>query len=156
MKAIGQVANGWQWSGIFEAETGTPFSVLMPCATINAQGNNCRPNRIASGELPSDQRSVALWFNPAAFVTPSPAAYGNAGRNILRAPGLVNTDMALSRSFRWSNNDTRRVQIRWEVFNALNHTNLGVPIHSTDSPALGSITSAASARMIQLGARLEF
>ncbi len=156
LKAIGEIAKGWQWSGIFEAETGTPFSVLMPCATINAQGNNCRPNRISSGELPSDQRSIALWLNPAAFVTPSPAAYGNAGRNILRAPGLVNSDMALARSFRWSNNDTRRVQIRWEVFNAFNHTNLGVPIHSTDSPALGSITSAGPARVIQLGARFEF
>jgi hypothetical protein len=155
-QAISQVARGWQWSGIFEAETGTPFSVLMPCATINAQGNNCRPNRLSSGELPSGQRSVALWFNPAAFVTPSPAAYGNAGRNILRAPGLVNADLALSRSFHWSNNDRRRVQIRWEVFNALNHTNLGVPIHSTDSPALGSITSAGAARVIQLGARFEF
>jgi hypothetical protein len=155
-KPLAGATRGWQWSGIFEAETGTPFSVLMPCATINAQGNNCRPNRLSSGELASDQRSVALWFNPAAFVTPSPAAYGNAGRNILRAPGLVNTDMALSRSFHWSSNDSRRLQIRWEVFNALNHTNLGVPIHSTDSPALGSITSAGAARVIQLGARLEF
>jgi hypothetical protein len=69
---------------------------------------------------------------------------------------MTNTDLALSRSFRWNESERRRVQIRWEVFNAFNHTNLGVPIHSTDSPALGSITSAGSARVIQLGARLEF
>jgi hypothetical protein len=154
--AAGKAADGWQVSGIFETETGTPFSVLMPCAVINAQGDNCRPNRLSSGELPADQRSVNLWFNPAAFATPSPAAYGNAGRNILRAPGTTNSDLALSRSFRWNESERRRLQIRWEVFNALNHTNLGVPIHSTDSPALGSITSAAPARVIQLGARLEF
>jgi hypothetical protein len=155
-RALGELSGGWQVSGIFEAATGTPFSVLMPCAAINAQGNNCRPNRLSPGELPSDQRSVNLWFSPAAFATPSPAAYGNAGRNILRTPGSTNADLALSRSFPWSESARRRLQIRWEVFNALNHTNFGVPIHSTDSPALGSITSAAPARVIQLGARLEF
>jgi hypothetical protein len=52
--------------------------------------------------------------------------------------------------------ETHRLQIRSEFFNALNHTNFGLPVHSTDSPALGTITSAAPARVIQLGARLEF
>ena len=65
--ALGIIASGWQLSGIFESATGTPFSVLMPCAAINAQGNNCRPNRLLSGDLPAGQRSVNLWFNPAAF-----------------------------------------------------------------------------------------
>ena len=150
------ILGGWQLSGIFGAQTGSPFSVLMPCAAINSQGNNCRPNVIGSGALPSDQRSIAEWFNTAAFVTPSPQAYGDAGRNILRGPGSTNIDMALSRSFQWSGTETRRLQIRSEFFNALNHTNFGLPVHSTDSPALGTITSAAPARVIQLGARLEF
>jgi hypothetical protein len=150
------VLGGWQLSGIFGAQTGSPFSVLMPCAAINAQGNNCRPNVIGSGALPSDQRSIAEWFNTSAFVTPSPQAFGDAGRNILRGPGSTNIDMALSRSFQWSGTETRRLQIRSEFFNALNHTNFGLPVHSTDSPALGTITSAAPARVIQLGARLEF
>jgi hypothetical protein len=148
------ILGGWQLSGVFVAETGSPFSVLMPCATINAQGNNCRPNVIGSGELPSDQRSIAEWFNTSAFVTPSPQAYGDAGRNILRGPGSTNMDLGLSRSLRWM--ESRRLQIRSEFFNALNHTNFGLPVHSTDSPALGTITSAAPARVIQFGARLEF
>jgi hypothetical protein len=147
---------GWQLSGVFTAETGTPFSVVMPCAAVNSEGNNCRPNQIASGELPADQRSVSEWFNTAAFVVPSPQAYGNAGRNILRGPGTMNLDAALSKSFSWGKIETRRTQIRSEFFNATNHTNLGIPQNSTDSPALGTITSAAPARVIQLGVRLEF
>jgi hypothetical protein len=150
------ILGGWQLSGIFGAQTGSPFSVLMPCAAINAQGNNCRPNVVGSGALLSDQRSIAEWFNTSAFVTPSPQAFGDAGRNILRGPGSTNIDMALSRSFQWSSVETRRLQIRSEFFNALNHTNFGLPVHSTDSPALGTITSAAPARVIQMGARLEF
>jgi len=148
------IFGGWQLSGVFVAQSGSPFSVVMPCATINAQGNNCRPNVIGNGALPSDQRSIAEWFNTSAFVTPSPQAYGNAGRNILRGPGTTTMDVGLSRSFKWM--ETRRLQIRSEFFNALNHTNFGLPVHSTDSPALGTITSAAPARVIQIGARLEF
>jgi len=153
---VNGVLGGWQLSGILTAQSGTPFSVLMNCADINAQGNNCRPNRISSGVLPSGQQSINQWFNTAAFVIPTTPEYGDAGRNILRAPGVNNIDLALSKSFPWGSLETRRIQIRSEFFNTLNHTNLGVPVNSIDSPAFGTITSAAPGREIQLGARLEF
>jgi hypothetical protein len=153
---VNYALGGWQLSGILTAESGTPFSVLMNCADINAEGNNCRPNRIASGALPSGQQSINEWFNTAAFAIPSTPEYGSAGRNILRAPGLNDLDVAMSKSFPWGSVETRRLQIRTEFFNALNHTNLGVPVNSIDSPAFGTITSSLPGREIQLGARLEF
>jgi hypothetical protein len=151
---VNAALGGWQVSGILTAQSGTPFSVLMNCADINAQGDNCRPNRIASGSLA--QPSINAWFNTAAFVIPSTPEYGDAGRNILRSPGLNDIDLALSKSFPWGSAESRRLQIRTEFFNALNHTNLGVPVNSIDSPAFGTITSAGPGREIQLGARLEF
>jgi hypothetical protein len=154
--AVNGLVAGWQISGVITAQSGSPFSVLMNCADVNAQGNNCRPNRTASGELPADQRSIAEWFDKAAFVIPSPQAYGNAGRNILLGPGTQNFDLGLSRSFPFGKIETRRVQIRAEFFNALNHTNFGLPVTSIDSPSFGSITSSSAAREIQLGARVEF
>ena len=99
-----RVAGGWQLSNVFQVESGTPFSVLMTCADVNAQGNNCRPNRISSGVIPADQRSISEWFSPQAFVIPSPAAYGDAGRNILRGPGSATIDGALAKSFTWGGN----------------------------------------------------
>jgi Carboxypeptidase regulatory-like domain/TonB dependent receptor/TonB-dependent Receptor Plug Domain len=150
------VLGGWQLSGILTAESGTPFSVLMSCADINAEGDNCRPNLISSSALPSAQRSINEWFNTAAFAIPSTPEYGSAGRNILRAPGLNDVDLGLSKSFSLGSVETRRLQIRSEFFNALNHTNLGVPVNSIDSPAFGTITSSLPGREIQLGARLEF
>jgi hypothetical protein len=147
---------GWRLSGILTAQSGTPFSVLMSCADIHAQGDNCRPNRVASGALPSGQQSINEWFNTGAFVIPSTPEYGDAGRNILRAPGLNDIDLAMSKSFSLGSVETRRLQIRSEFFNALNHTNLGVPVNSIDSPAFGTITSSLPGREIQLGARLEF
>ena len=52
--------------------------------------------------------------------------------------------------------ERRRLQLRAEFFNALNHTNFGLPLNSIDSPAFGTITSALPAREVQFGARLEF
>jgi len=155
--ALGKsVFGGWQLSGILTAETGPPFSVTMACADVNAEGDNCRPNRIASGELPSGQQSINEWFNTAAFVIPSTPKYGSAGRNILRGPGTTNLDFALSKSIPLGEAERRRLQIRAEFFNVLNHANFGLPQTSIDSPAFGTITSAAAGRQIQLGARLEF
>lgn len=156
LSVLRSVMRGWQLSGILTAETGTPFSILMACADVNAEGNNCRPNRLANGALPSSSQSIARWFDTTAFAIPSPQAWGNAGRNILRGPGAINLDFGLSRSIRLSESSSRRLQIRGEFFNALNHTNFGLPQNSIDSPAFGAIASSAPARQIQLGARLEF
>jgi hypothetical protein len=153
---VNGVLGGWQLSGILTAESGTPFSVLMSCADINAQGDNCRPNVIGNTALPEGGQSINQWFNTAAFAIPSVPEYGDAGRNILRAPGVNDIDLAMSKSFPWGGVETRRLQIRSEFFNALNHTNLGVPVNSIDSPAFGSITSAGPGREIQFGVRLEF
>jgi hypothetical protein len=153
---VNGVLGGWQLSGILTAQSGTPFSVMMNCADINAEGDNCRPNRISSGALPSGQQSINEWFNTAAFVIPSTPEYGNAGRNILFGPGLNDIDIAMSKSFPLGSVETRHLQIRSEFFNALNHTNLGIPVNSIDSPAFGTITSSLPGREIQLGARLEF
>jgi hypothetical protein len=147
------VLGGWQMSGILTAETGTPFSVLMACADVNAQGNNCRPDLVGNAAGPD---TINEWFNTAAFAIPPIPAYGNAGRNILRSPATNNIDFGLSRSFPLGESETRRIQVRSEFFNALNHTNFGVPVNSIDSPAFGTITSASPGREIQLGARLEF
>lgn len=155
-KLINGILGGWQLSGIFLAEGGTPFSPLMSCADVNAQGNDCRPNVIGSTTLPSGAPSINKWFDTSAFIIPSSPTWGDAGRNILRAPGTDNIDAALSRSLRWGDVETRRVQIRSEFFNTLNHTNLGIPVNSIDSPAFGTITSSLPARQIQVGARLEF
>lgn len=146
----------WQISGIFVAQSGSPFTILMPCAVINAEGNNCRPDRLSGGALPSDRQSIDRWFDIAAFAIPAAKVYGNAGRNILRGPGSLNVDLGLSRSIAWGESSVRRLQFRAESFNLLNRANFGLPVHDMNSPAFGAISTSAPARVIQLGLRLEF
>jgi hypothetical protein len=150
------VWGGWQISGIFEAQSGAPFSVLMPCAAVNAEGNNCRPDVLREAALDASERSLSRWFDKTAFAIPSPQAYGNAGRNLLRGPGMSNFDAAVSKSFPWSRSERHLLRIRGEFFNLVNHANFGLPVHSTDSPAIGTITSAGPGRVIQWSARMDF
>ena len=50
-----------------------------------------------------------------------------------------------------------KLQLRAELFNALNHTNLGTPNRFVNTPQFGTITEAAtSGRETQLNARITF
>ena len=49
--------------------------------------------------LPIDQRTIARWFNIAAFTAPGPQQFGNTGRNILRGPGTAQADLSLFKDF---------------------------------------------------------
>jgi hypothetical protein len=155
---------GWQFSPILIVQGGLPLTIVQS-GLLNLGGNrNSRPNRIANGTLPSDQRSVNRWFDTNAFVTlqtdPTLAgfvpfqAFGNSGVGILRGPGLANLDFSLSKEFRVS--ERQLFQFRAEFFNAFNHTNLGIPSITIGS-GFGQITTTATpARQIQFGLKYRF
>lgn len=96
-----------------------------------------------------------------------PASVGTLGRNTTREPSEFNLDLAIARTFRLG--ERPRFELRGEAFNFLNHTNfngastaLAVqadPVTGRaifNSPGFGLITSAKSARFVQLVARFEF
>ena len=82
-------------------------------------------------------------------------AYGNSGVGVLRGPGLFNVDFNLSKNFALSEKYT--LQFRSEFFNALNHTNLGVPGVNISSGGFGAVSQTSTeARIIQFALKLRF
>lgn len=155
---------GWDFSPIVTAEDGLPLTVVQ-AQLLNLGSNRVsRPNRLANGALPADQRTVNQWFDPSAFsilqTDPTKAgfvpdqAFGNSGVGILRGPSLVTFDFNLAKEFRRS--ERQMLQFRTEFFNALNHTNLGIP-NITMGSGFGQITTTATpARQIQFGMKYRF
>jgi hypothetical protein len=162
-RAADLLLGGWEFSPILTAQTGLALT-MNQSQTVNIGGERrSRPNRIADGNLPDSQRTVDQWFDTSAFVqlsaTPGQAGFvpnqifGNSGVGIVRGPGLVNLDFNLAKEFSiW---ERVSVQFRAEFFNALNHTNFGVP-GVTQGAGFGQIVSAADARIIQFGLKLLF
>lgn len=151
---LSALARNWQLSGIFSAQTGQPFTVT---SSTDPTGTNttARPNRVREGSLPPDQRDPTHWFDTTAFVAPICPCFGNSGRNILRAPGLVNADLGLSRDFVF--HERFRLHFRCEAFNLANHPNFGLPAMAIGSPGVGIIGSVVTPeRQIQLAMKLHF
>jgi len=93
-------------------------------------------------------------FNTAAFREPAAGTFGNAPRNVIINPGEMQWDLAVFKNF--SLGGTRRVQLRGEAFNFINHPNLGGIEVNPLSGNFGRITSKGGSRDIQLSVRFVF
>ena len=118
--------------------------------TLNRQD---RPNVI--GDPNFDNPTPQAWWNRAAFQIPALGTYGNAGRNTLRGPSLVNLDFALFKNFPYGDNK-ELVQFRAEIFNLTNTPQFLLPNRTVDNVAFGTVSRARDPRQIQLSLRMSF
>jgi hypothetical protein len=152
--ALSMLARNWEVAGIFAIQTGQQFTATLS-TDPSGTGTTAHPNRIGDGSLTSDHRGPLHWFDTTAFAAPLCFCFGNSGRNILRGPGMVNTDFALSRNFMWR--EHFRLQLRAEAFNLFNHPNFGLPGMVIGSPTAGIIGSVTNPeRQVQLAMKVYF
>lgn len=150
-RVLNVIAGDWQVNGIVTLRSGQPFTPNMGFSAANT--GDPRPDRIADGNLPSDRRSAANWFDKGAFQAPTPFNFGNAGRNILIGPGGSNVDLSVFKQFpmRWLG-ELGEVQFRAEAFNGFNHPQFDIPNTRVDLPQGATITAlAAPMREMQFG-----
>jgi len=194
---------GWQVSGTVFWHSGLPFSVLSAPYTANGhgivQGSGPQYASVVSGvplyernPIPGlTQAGTVQWLNPDAFVStvdPSTGAcnggdnaancqFGNLGRNALRGPDFVWSDLYLTKWFQLK--ERLKLRIDGQFFNVFNHPNFGLPVvvnagipgkpsTQTGFGAIGYPTSPptgllgvglggdSSPRMVAFQARLEF
>ncbi len=153
---------GFDVSGIITAQSGQAFTPMLSSDNSNTgnSGGNFgidRPNLLRDPTLST--RSPQAWFNVSAFAVPPLYSWGNAGRNILRGPGLLTTDFSLRRTFSFADSFAEKVSLLGEIqaFNLMNRANFNVPNAFADQPAtFGRIFSAKAPRTIQLALRIRF
>ena len=83
-----------------------------------------------------------------------PRASATPRRNILLEPGLQKWDIAFIKRTPITSRLTS--EIRGELFNAFNHTNLGPPGEVIGTDTAGLITFGGGGRDVQLAAKFEF
>jgi hypothetical protein len=152
---LGWILGNWQTTGVLQMQTGTPIAITAACNFAGAQGYGCQAVRLSSGAATSGQ-SMAEWFKTAAFVNPAAYSFGTDSRTepSWRNPGTFNWDMAMSR---WQPiRERMRVQFRADIYNILNHPNLGAPTASVTSSTFGEILTKSGNRTMTMSLRLEF
>jgi hypothetical protein len=153
---LGAILGGWKLSGNFNAQKGLPLPISCPASTLQqtvfpnagvvATESGGRCNLIGDPHFSghrSKSQQIADWINPAAFepaygsdpnfwanydpTDPRAWTFGDMKprTDAIRGPGFWNLDSSLMKDFHLT--EARYVEFRWEVFNALNHQNLGLP-----------------------------
>ncbi len=102
----------------------------------------------------ADERTPARFFNTAAFQLQAAGTFGNTGRNTINGPNYKSLDLALLKSVPLAGE--HRLQLRLEVFNALNNVNFLIPNRNFGTPQFGTVTAARDARSMQLGVKYLF
>lgn len=170
-----QVAGGWRVSTVFQWHSGVPFTPVIQGSVADgidpgldpalANGTTLYPQLVGNPKLSSP--TLGEWFNPAAFANPASGTFGSSGRNTLIGPGFTDVDFSVGKVFPLPF-ESMRLEIRADMYNALNHVNYNNPDANVGytsagvlaDPAAGTITGPAAynsnMRIIQLGVHLTF
>jgi hypothetical protein len=157
-RAANWMLGGWELGGIFNVRSGLPFSVLIggdPLGTNNSDGGSY-PNRLTGSACTTAVNPGKVdYINVTCFGLPSPTGavtaaqcapfgasagapipgtcanlQGNAGRNSLIGPGLINFDSSLFKNNYIGHSERFNLQFRAELFNTFNHTNFNSPTNN--------------------------
>jgi len=128
----GRLGEGWQIGSVVTALTGRPWTALLSSGA-DESGQDLvyqRPN--CTGVKPvyqfSDPNSPTITNTPAVFSIPAPNTIGTCGRNAFRGPEFTQWDFNLNKTTKIT--ERMSLQLRFEVFNLLNHPNFN-PIPSS-------------------------
>jgi hypothetical protein len=144
------VLGGWRYSDVTDIQSGFPVD---PGNSYPWGGMASRPNRVP-GVSVAGPKTIAEWFNTAAFSQPAPGYFGNAAPGSIRGPGFIGFDMALYKDFKIFERHT--LQFRTEAFNVFNHTNFNSVNAGIGGGGAGTITGARDPRVFEFALRYQF
>lgn len=147
---------GWQINGIFQAQSGQPFTPLsgvdsnrngdsagdrtiLNSGGIPGTGSAVRAINAAGQTVTSGSASTVAYvaINPnAQYIQAGLGAIATAGRNTLRSRGFSRTDMSLLKNFRFG--ETMNVQFGAEIFDVFNHRPVTIGIYNPQAIAIGA------------------
>ncbi|MEO7649720.1 MAG: hypothetical protein ABIZ80_04580, partial [Bryobacteraceae bacterium] len=149
------IAGGWSVNSLLTLQKGYYITPIIATDRLDVGSTtSSRPDVLRSPNLDAGERTPQRWFDTTAFTTPAAFRYGNAGRSIIEAPGYMNLDLSILRSFRVT--EGSRLEFRYEIFNSLNHTNFSLPGTTFGTAAFGVIGSAFESRDMQFGLKFYF
>jgi hypothetical protein len=191
-RLVSWAASGWELGTIFRVQDGTPFTPTfgtdgdplglnssdpydfpnrltgLGCDSLTNPGNSNRYIKTECFAVPTAPSAAFYSANCDPSKGTFPQCFnlrGNAGRNIIIGPGLLNLDFSLFKNnYVKAISENFNVQFRAEIFNILNHTNFASPVLANGqifnsagvaNPSAGLLTATTtSARQIQFAIKV--
>ncbi len=157
----GKVIGGWQISGLFIAQSGTPLNITGNGTLLNTPGNTAYANANGEQKVLGGLGPGLLYFDPAAYSLPAANVQGNMKRNGgPEGPGFWEIDAALFKRF--GIGASRYAEIRVDAFNVTNSVRWGNPntgYATGTGNTFGQITGVATGsgpRTLRFGGRIAF
>ena len=160
------ILGGWQVSGIYSGTTGRPedridqgCSQSWVCRADYVGGNIHAPPGTPFGSPRIGSHQDVQFLNPDAFARVEEVGGiaqrpGNVGVGRIRGMGRWTVDFSLSKSFSLTENS--RLQVRADMFNALNHVNLSSLNGNVENSDFGTLDNAGAMRQMQMAVRIMF
>ena len=82
--------------------------------------------------------------------------FGTSGKDAVVGPGLVNLNLTLTKNIQLTGHEGPNIELRFESFNTLNHTQWGGIDASNHDGNFGQVTSVYSNRILELGGKFHF
>jgi hypothetical protein len=146
------LASGWRISPILKLMSGG-YLVISTSTDAALNGMSAQHVNQILGN-PYGDKSVSNYLNPRAFAVPDRGTLGNSGIGAVAGPGSWQFDVALSRTFQFT--ESQKVEFRAEAFNLTNSFRMNDPITTLNSNTFGQITSAKDPRIMQFALKYFF
>jgi Carboxypeptidase regulatory-like domain/TonB dependent receptor len=157
----GKVIGGWQISGLFIAQSGTPLNITGNGTLLNTPGNTAYANANGEQKVLGGLGPGLLYFDPTVYSLPAANVQGNMKRNGgPEGPGFWEIDAALFKRF--AIGASRYAEFRVDAFNVTNSVRWGNPntAYATGTGnTFGQITGVATGsgpRTLRFGGRIAF
>jgi hypothetical protein len=153
-----RLTQGWNILGISRFSTGFPVRIRQgEDQSLVGSSNTDVPDLIGAVVI-QDPRNAGpngranQYFSPESFVSGPLGRFGNASRRFFHGPGIINSDIALRKATRITEN--MLFEVRAEFFNIFNHASFNNPNGNFSSSRFGTVSSARDPRIGQIGAKL--
>jgi hypothetical protein len=180
---IGHLLGGFSIASVVSLQTGLPFDIVDSGDRSLTGAGDDRPDYIGGTVKFADPRSNSFgkansYFDGTGGGTADGAGnpnfrrvgsggaaalgagrYGTLGRNVFHGPGILNTDLSISKQTRITEHQS--LMFRFEAFNFFNHRQFFNPGNSGSqndiaSPTFGQVIFARDPRLVQLSLHYTF
>ncbi len=173
-KSFNRVLSGWQMSGIFNRQSGFPYSVCSGLGTFNRNNilatNDCNtvntamnlgqlnnmmqfrmtgngPYMVAASAVGTDGRAAvagAAPFSGQIYTIPGAGTIGQLGQRIFTGPWDTSFDFGFSKATKIT--ERHQILLRMDSTNFFNHPAFSIGDQTVTSTTFGKITSTFNAR----------